>query len=307
VVVTVPRFAPEVYGIITWFDRALDMARSTPEGRFTSPRTTSFTRDIFPILQRADRLSAVNGVAHGNGSIDPLSDSKRIDGFKDPKKRTAILSKLTQPGTDAETAENSPPGTMPMLFSGANPQPDGPVYTFTALTRYQLAHIQNWVRGNFADDWPGSPPTPVPFDRIPVARQAWALCEAALEACVGGPFYPGIEGTYDIARLATYHPRRHLRREFRIDPAHPAGFLTEKMALPWQADFNDCADIWWPSQRPNDVITKEGKQKKWARGIADSSNGHLTMANLWSGLGFVVRDPATGKFVEEERTLPEPP
>ena len=84
--------------------------------------------------------------------------------------------------------------------------------------------------------WTGTPPVPTPFDKIPVAQQALALCEAALEACVGASFYPGIEGTYDIARAATYHPEAHLRREFRIDPAHPPGFLTEKMALPWQAD-----------------------------------------------------------------------
>ena len=63
-----------------------------------------------------------------------------------------------------------------------------------------------------------------------MARQAWALCEAALEACVGELFFPGIEGTYDIARMTTYHPEPNLRREFRVDRAHPAGFLTEKMA-----------------------------------------------------------------------------
>ena len=62
------------------------------------------------------------------------------------------------------------------------------------------------MRGDFDADWPGSPPAPTPFDNIPVARQAWALCEAALETCVGGSFFPGIEGTYDIARTATYHP-----------------------------------------------------------------------------------------------------
>ena len=93
-----------------------------------------------------------------------------------------------------------------------------------------------------------------------MARQPHALNKAALEACVGGSFFPGIEGTYDIARISTYHPERYLRQEFRIDPGLPAGSLTEKMALPWQADFADCQDSWWPSQRPSCVTTKSGEQ-----------------------------------------------
>jgi hypothetical protein len=195
---------------------------------------------------------------------------------------------------------------MPKLYSGANPNPDpaGPVWTYLALTNYQMAHIGNWVRGNFDADWTGSAPVPTPLEDIPVARQAWALCEAALEACVGGSFYPGIEATYDIARPATYHPEPNLRREFRIDPAHPAGFLTEKMALPWQADFADCSNHWWPSQRPDDVITSIGDRDRWDRGIAGPTrNRHLNMVTFWSQLGFVVFDPGTGKFVEDERTF----
>ena len=166
-----------------------------------------------------------------------------------------------------------------------------------------MAHIENWVNGNFDADWPGSTPAPTPFEQIPVAQQAWALCEAALEACVGEPFFPGIEGTYDIARVGHVSPEPNLRREFRVDPAHPPGFLTEKMALPWQADFADCGDFWWPSQRPDNVTTKTGERVRWDREIADRRNGHLNMVDSWSQLGFVVRDEATDKFVEVDRTL----
>jgi len=304
VVVTVPRFAPGVSGIVTWYDRAVSMARIGIDGRFNSPTTTSFTRDIYPILKRADDLRGVHGVAHGNGVIRPLSDDARIAEFADPTKRAAVQSKLTPIGAEAPGPERRPPGTMPRLYSGANPDPDEPVWTYLALTKYQMAHIDNWVHGNFDADWPGSPPTPIPFEQIPVTRQAWALCEAALEACVGGSFYPGIEGTYDIARVQTYHTDSNLRREFRINPAHPPGFLTEKMALPWQADFADCADYWWPSQRPDDVTTKAGEEVRWDRDIAGiTKNRHLNMVNLWSKLGFVVFDKGMGKFIEVERTL----
>lgn len=81
------------------------------------------------------------------------------------------------------------------------------------------------------------------------------------------------------------------------------------MALPWQADFADCRDFWWPSQRPDDVTTRNGGQEvAWDRGIVGLQNGvrlngHLNMVDSWSKLGFVVFDGGTGKFVEDERTL----
>jgi L-Lysine epsilon oxidase N-terminal len=73
VLVTVPRYAPGIEGIVTWYDRAVSMARTGSDGRFNSPKTTSFTRDIFPILKRADNLSAVHGVGscerHGSAAF----------------------------------------------------------------------------------------------------------------------------------------------------------------------------------------------------------------------------------------------
>src|SRR5262249_39154539 len=169
---------------------------------------------------------------------------------------------------------------------------DGPTWTFLSLTQYQLAHIDNWLNGNFTDDWTSSSPAPVPFDQIPVAQQAWALCRRIISRAP------------DIARIETYHPEMNLHREFRINPVRPAGFLTEKMALPWQADFADCSNFWWPSQRPDDVSLKTREKVRWDRGVADlRSNRHLNMVNSWSELGFVVFDKDAGKFVEDERTL----
>jgi hypothetical protein len=311
VVVTVPRFAPGIYAVITWYDQALSMARENSIGRFDRPRTTSFTRDIYPILKRAENLSGVHQPAHTSGA-PALSDAAHIAGYKDRSARVRVVSRLTPISANAPGPEQFPPG-MPQLYSGANPDPDpnSPTFVFLALTKYQMAHLENWVNGAFDDDWPGQPPVPTPFEKIPVADQAWALTEAALEACVGGAFYPGIEGTYDIARASTYHSESQLRREFRIDPARPAGFLTEKMALPWQADFADCRGFWWPSQRPDDVTTSDGEGDKWDRGVVGVSGGvrrnqHQNMVDDRSKLGFVVFDTTKGKFVETERTLEVP-
>jgi hypothetical protein len=309
--VTVPRYAPEVYAIVTWYDRAVSMARTNVDGTFNPPKTTSFTRDIYPILKRADGLSAVHAGTHSTQRAAALSDAARIDSFATSEARAAVADMLTAVSAEAPSFEKIPARTMPRLNSGANPDPLGPkppTWTFLALTQYQMAHIQNWAKGSFDADWTGAEPPAPAFDDIPVARQAWALTQAALEGCVGGSFSPGIEGTYDIARVATYHPESHLRQEFRLNPALPPGFLTEKMALPWQADFADCGRYWWPSQRPVNVTTEAGVQANWDRGVAviNSQATHLNMVVNWMKLGFVVRDEATGKFVEKERSLGEP-
>ena len=166
-----------------------------------------------------------------------------------------------------------------------------------------MAHVHNWVAGNFDADWPGHEPPPTAFNKIALVDQPHALIEAALEACVGGPFFPGIEGTYDIARPATYRPEPQLRREFRINVEHPAGFLTEKMALPWQADYADCSDFWWPSQRPVRVTKQDGTTvDAWDRGINGVvRNGHLNMVDFWPKLASILRDTTSGKFVEVGR------
>src|SRR5262249_29448273 len=39
------------------------------------------------------------------------------------------------------------------------------------------------------------------------------------------------------------------------------GDVTQYMALPWQADFNECAEHWWPVQRPDDIVTDAEYQK----------------------------------------------
>ena len=304
VVITVPRYAPGVYGIVTWFDQALHMARSGADGRFDPPRTTSFLQDVYPILKRADGLAAVHFTNHGHGA-SALTSPQRLEAFqRDGDSRKTLVDRLSRPNTDAKSFEIGPETLMPALNSGLNPDAKGPKFAYLSLTPYQFAHLQHWVRGDFVNDWPGAEPKPTGFEEIPVARQPHALNQAALEACVGGPFFPGIEGTYDIARSSTYHTESYLRHEFRIDPRLPAGSLTEKMALPWQADFEDCGESWWPSQRPVHVTTKAGASgKAWSRGIdhPNEDTRHKNMVAFWSHLAFIVRDEKTGTFSEQDR------
>ena len=77
------------------------------------------------------------------------------------------------------------------------------------------------------------------------------------------------------------------------------------MALPWQADFAECEQFWWPSQRPFAVTNKDGQPVEWSRGITNKNleTYHMNMVQFWSRLAFIVRDDATGTFREQDRLV----
>ena len=142
---------------------------------------------------------------------------------------------------------------MPKLPEGTNKNVRGPFVTDT-----QYKRMERWSQGTFDADWTGAEPTPVAFDQLPDAEKPRALDRAALEACVGGPFFPGIEVSGMMLDAATYDTTR----PFRINTALQPGTLTAPMAIPWQADFRDCGEEghadWWPGQRPVEVFRGHG-------------------------------------------------
>jgi hypothetical protein len=149
----------------------------------------------------------------------------------------------------------------------------------SALTPVQRAHLQRWRDDDFARDWqgvPGAEPiTPDGMDR------------AALDAAVGGSFFPGIEAGGLDADNRPILARGNYAAAFRIDHARVTpGTISASMALPWQADFLACADNWWPVPRPNRVIPEGSTSyESWDRGI----NDYQEMVAHWHTLGFVVR------------------
>jgi hypothetical protein len=125
------------------------------------------------------------------------------------------------------------------------------------------------------------------------------MTRAALRAAVGRGFFPGIE-----AGIITRDPTIYATPfDFRIDHAQlQPGDLTAQMAVPWQADFFDCAGAWWPSQRPDNVrrIAAASDEVPWDRGITS----HLEMVHNFPKLAFITpqRD-ADGNvvFAEQQR------
>ena len=173
---------------------------------------------------------------------------------------------------------------MPMIHSDFYPAESN-----EPLTRIQYQVMKKWENGTFINDWSGRPVvsrtiTPKGLDR------------AGLESCVGGAFFPGIEASWLLRDKYKYS------EPFRLDPTGlKPGDITKQMAVPWQADFTDCAQdgelAWWPAQRPDDVFPEAGgPQVPWTRAIINSMDD---MVRKWHLLGFIVKKGT--KYVETER------
>ncbi len=214
-------------------------------------------------------------------------------------------------------------GDMPRLFGDAPYTRNSPRARLTVtLTQYLLLKL--WMEGKFRKP-ARTPPAPATAVRITPD----GLDRAALENCTGGPFYPGIEASWQIRHAELFV------EPFRIDHAAKstyygesrtirAGHFSRQMAVPWQADFNDCAKEgageeefgWWPSQRPDDVfVNADAVETKavvaWARPYPDdqwpSGNplpSRQEMVENWFELGFVIK--RGGDFVESERAKTVP-
>jgi hypothetical protein len=141
------------------------------------------------------------------------------------------------------------------------------------------------------------------------------------------------EGTY-----VTEDIPKGLRPPFHInhDKILP-GFLGRGLSLPWQSDFDLCNTHWWPSARPDDVLSINAKvrqiidehtdqqslpallsaqpRSRWAEGLRDTPEdvttsffpGSTDMVRKWNELGFVAKIPdvATSSpiWAEVDRTM----
>lgn len=299
VVVTPPAYAPNIENLVTWYDLCVNI-NAEFFNPINSTRVPSFTRDIYPILKRTTLLSWVSETArqgHGAGQAGNFLEASQLQQFSNASyeyrsRRLAIFNRLTEPNTPSPSPERLAPSpkNMPKLRSGIDAKSQTS-FTFPSLTEYQYQMLYSWARGDFIADWQGEPQV-TPIDEMPMSEQPDALTRAALESCIGGPFFPGIEGTYLIAQVQTYES------PFRINRQLSAGSLTERMAVPWQADFLSCGSLWWPAQRPVSVKVESGEYQQFSRKM----NNYLDMVENWSQLGFVVQQGS--EYIEKESKLP---
>ena len=134
--------------MITLYDRLFDLAVS--QGWLTAPATPSYTKDIYPILNRATQVANVNQSASGHHAFThPVIDTPT---------RNLIFNRLKGSG-----------GDMPDLNQAQ-------------LTATQQNMMSAWNSNNFTNGWVG---VPTPSNTITPA----GLDRSALEACVGMAFF----------------------------------------------------------------------------------------------------------------------
>jgi hypothetical protein len=339
-----PAYAPQIGNLVTlddlMFDTAVRHLGSRPDihehGHWKGgadgyrPR---FATEIAPILGRGAGYPWVTDIPAGPHNFDLAKLADASPAAADLRK--FYLDILRGPGEENAVDSHVPNVSMMPLLLGddavaAEHDAGVPLATskYLSVTDTQYFFLQQWAAGNFE---PGG---------VSALHPGEALTRAVLENCVGGPLSPGIEATWIVRDPAIYS------EPFRIRPRSPVpaplslgfdpavglepGDLTRYMALPWQADFNECATQriqgrvlwWWPAQRPISVYLPDettgapGRQVPWIGSAEDpTARGfycfadNMEMLRDWDKLGFVLDVGKRGdpRFVEVSRRLPRPP
>jgi hypothetical protein len=259
VVVAPPDFAPAIDSIVTLYDVAFQAA--VENGSLKPDPVPSFRRHIKPVIERAIDLRWSNNWSRWNALAAVDWKALADTSPANAALRKSIANRIKSPGLNMFI--------MPAFLS---------------------TYFDQWVSGNFISDLNAADPPVLLPDQ---------LDRAALDACVGNNFYPGIEASINMRDKEMY------ARPFRLDPTNMAkvypGCLTEIMAVPWQADFRDCdGGVWWPSQRPDIAMTDPNNipasQADWVEPIPD----HQGMVDNVQRLGFIVPREVGGQTVQVE-------
>jgi hypothetical protein len=307
VICACPRFAPGLNQFTSLHDVAAN-AFHRPGSDVPRP---SFARDIWPILRSASLLSWVSaraslGHSAGRGGYYLSEDLLRLMASNDPgdadarRMRQRVFSRIRDPlsyDITNESSQDMPRLPMQVIESPGGDE-QGIPWDIGAVTPLQYARLRKWADGDFEAD---GVPTFVPLDRLSVADQPAALDRAALEATCGTPFFPGIE-SWKITRERSLYADAPLRMSAPVRP----GDLTICNAVPWQADYLDCTDAWWPVQRPTEVTRNGVPAQSWAPldwGEHAEVTEYGEMVRHWWQLGFVVSTDGGATYREVEREL----
>ncbi len=292
-----PDYAPDVTNIVTLLDVIEDSIYATGRNSTTAeipavplPTSTVFDRDIRPILKRMADYRWVNELAlRGHGFGKPGDFERQMDDLGDPHNerlapvRRHIVDLIRRPiyfvpgavvagipatpetmNELAKSAENIAQATakfMPPLSGDENDRTVGSPLTWLTVTHLQYARLQQWAEGSFTKTEAENSVEP----HVRVTRAAW-------DAACGGAFYPGMELTSIVRHPGLFEPKDAFRaRGESLDP----GDLTKHMACPWQADFYECQNSWWPAQRPDDVLT-EGELDEITASFHEETKGENT-------------------------------
>lgn len=352
VLVCPPKYAPEIANLVTLYDTIFDaMVRANhyPEifnnGFWRSGKDgyrPNFKSEIQPLLERATLYPWVTAIPPKPHTFNfEMLGKIAADGSGAPEfqgLRRYILDFVRPPYQENGIIAANGATMMPYLAGDNCLVPGTATSMYMRLTDTQYFFLQQWANGWFVnhDAEDGG---------------ARGLTRAVLDNCVGGPFSPGIEMTWIARDPQIYAEPFRIRAHFvehgplslGFDPQRgmEPGDVTRYMAVPWQADFNECSSQpigertlwWWPAQRPEFVYLEpkpqaallaavppppdeqSGRQVPWVGTDFDQMGSDfisfaddVQMVQYWDGLGFIMEKEVEGerRFVEVERTLPRP-
>ncbi len=278
VVTTPPNYSPDLVTPQTMYDVITDALSGS---LLTTPKTTSFTRNILPLLRQFSEAQWVNfgfaaqfGWQAPNDFLRPdiLAKLAAAPGDDDPygELRRQIFLSFRNPGST--TFE---PLAWPPIYGDAFGSYDTPAVARDgfAVTKTIYNNLKQWSAGKFIADYkveamPSSTIADVGLDEQPAT-----LDLAALHFCMGGPFHPGCEMTWPMRHSSLYSAPYRLRQypygmtksdygEFLTQATVTAsdgplsvsgpGDISKWMAVPWQADTASCRAGYPGTEFPSD-------------------------------------------------------
>ena len=324
VIVAPPAYAPQIINLISLYDTIFDVAVREMGYRpniyansfWNQNYQPDFQQEIQPILERGSAFPWVT-------AIPPKAHTFDLDRLGNPAPeynslREYVFSQIRPPNqqNDLKSSTTGYP-MMPYLAGDDATGSSQKSSQFLTLTQTQYFLLQQWSNGNFTNG-----------ATVQAEKAGDQLTRATLENCVGGAFSPGIEITWICRNPLIYTepfrikhkplaPNEKLSLEMNLEAGLEPGDLSKYMALPWQADFNECSSQplqgrfvwWWPAQRPEFVYLPpqtqvsrrapderiKDEQVPWV-GIDYDQNApnfimfpdDVNMVENWDKLGFII-------------------
>jgi len=318
VAVTPPNFGPGLFGVVTMYDVIYDLF--VRHGWLEPPKRVTFWEHIFPLFERLVNSQWVNQGAYflfGPGSPGDLTEPATLKKLADPGRgaradRQRVFKWFRQPpppwdapGARAMLPPPQPAHLPPFYGDGFGDYEDVAIDEL-ALTETLYGWLEQWVDGDFV---PGQRrETPARLSDLPLAAQPGALDRTPLEACLGGPFHPGIELTWPMRVPRMWRPpadadglpfRLHilppgvapqddfgpvLTPDVCIGPDGPLvasgpGSLTRWLGVPWQTDEASCLSgydssaylpvpSFWAARVPNQVLSEHAYRQSTDRRLS---------------------------------------